>query len=121
MTALKRTRRTAEGARREILDAAERRLRKHGPDGVRLQQIAADIGVSHPASLHHFESFEGLIEQVVQRAVENLRDEILASLAQVRDNDTSALEMFERTFEVMVDKGYARLLVWLLLSGHGSV
>src|SRR5262249_22912893 len=69
MSASKRTRRTAEGARREILDAAEKRLRELGPDGVRLQQIASDVGVSHPAILHHFESFEGLIQQVVQRAV----------------------------------------------------
>jgi AcrR family transcriptional regulator len=119
--AAKRTRRTAEGARREILDAAEKRLRELGPDGVRLQQIASDVGVSHPAILHHFESFEGLIEQVVRRAVENLRDEIVRSLADVRDKDASTREMLERTFEVMVDKGYSRLLVWLLLSGHAPV
>lgn len=119
MPAVKRTRRTAEGARKEILDAAEKRLRELGPNGVRLQQIASDVGVSHPAILHHFESFEGLIQQVVQRAVENLRDEIVRNLGDVRDDEGSTVDMFERAFEVMVDKGYARLMAWLLLSGHG--
>ncbi|MBV1885644.1 MAG: TetR family transcriptional regulator, partial [Parvibaculaceae bacterium] len=51
----KRIRRTAEEARRLILDAAEKRLAEQGPEGIRLQDIAKDIGVSHPAILHHFE------------------------------------------------------------------
>lgn len=117
MRASKRTRRTAEGARREILDAAEKRLRELGPGGVRLQQIASDVGVSHPAILHHFESFEDLIQQVVQRAVENLRVEIVSSLDAVHDKDGPiAFEMLERAHEVLVEKGHARLFLWLLLS-----
>ena len=119
MRAPKRTRRTAEGARREILDAAEKRLRELGPDRIRLQQIAADVGVSHPAILHHFDSFEDLIQQVVQRAVENLRIELVRSLEAVGDEGGPiALEMLERAFEVLVEKGHARLFLWLLLSGH---
>ena len=55
----KRIRRTAEEARRLILDAAEKRLAQQGPEGLRLQDIARDIGISHPAILHHFESREG--------------------------------------------------------------
>ena len=39
-----RKRRTAEVARSAILDAAERRLIAAGPAGIRLQEVAADVG-----------------------------------------------------------------------------
>ncbi|MDO9127858.1 MAG: helix-turn-helix domain-containing protein, partial [Parvibaculum sp.] len=64
----KRVRRTAEEARRLILDAAEERLAKQGPEGLRLQDIARDVGISHPAILHHFESREGLVRALIARA-----------------------------------------------------
>ena len=41
----KRVRRTKEEAQRVILDAAEERLAKGGPEALRLQDIAADVGV----------------------------------------------------------------------------
>ena len=58
-----RVRRTAEDARAAILDAAERRLGATGPGGIRLQEVAADVGVSHSTVLHHFGSREGLVEE----------------------------------------------------------
>ena len=51
----KRVRRTKEEAQRVILDAAEERLANGGPEALRLQDIAADVGISHPAILHHFD------------------------------------------------------------------
>ena len=57
----KRVRRTAEEAKMMILDAAERRLRELGPAGIKLQELAADVGVSHPAILHHFGSRDRLV------------------------------------------------------------
>src|SRR5262245_6032327 len=73
-----RRRRTAEQAREEILDAAEKRLRDRGPDAIRLQEIAADVGISHPAVLHHFGSREGLVGAVTERAMNKLEHELLA-------------------------------------------
>ena len=51
---MRRVRRTAEAARAAILEAAEKRLAEAGPAGIRLQGVAADVGVSHPTVLHHF-------------------------------------------------------------------
>jgi len=37
-----------------------------------LQEIAADVGVSHSTILHHFGSREALVEAVVTRALDGL-------------------------------------------------
>lgn len=117
----KRIRRTAEEARRLILDAAEKRLAEQGPEGIRLQDIAKDIGVSHPAILHHFESRDGLVKALIRRATDQLRDRLLAALP-ARTPGTMATEensiaLLDGAFEALSDKGTARLLAWLLLTG----
>jgi AcrR family transcriptional regulator len=118
-TPKKRLRRSAEEARREILDATEKRLFESGPDGIRLQQIAADVGISHPAILHHFGNREGLIEAVVNRAFSNLEADLIQSIAQAQPGrDEAVFAAIEQTFTVLVTHGHGRVLSWLLLSGH---
>lgn len=115
----KRVRRNAEEARAEILDAAERQLMELGPDRIRLQQIATDVGISHPAVLHHFGNREGLIEAVVTRAFSNLEADLIRSIAAAQPGgDAAMLSAIEQTFQVLVTKGHGRVLSWLLLSGH---
>src|SRR6478736_553059 len=63
-----RVRRDAETARAAILEATEKRLVHVGPSGIRLQEVAADAGVSHPTVLHHFGSREALVQAVIVRA-----------------------------------------------------
>ncbi len=111
----KRKRRTAGEARRLILDAAEARLREVGPAGIRLQDVALDVGMSHPAILHHFGSREGLVNAVLARAVESLRAELVAGLGETVDAERAA-ELLERVFETLGDRGHARLLTWLMLT-----
>lgn len=102
-----------------ILEAAEKRLQELGPDGLRLQQIAADVGVSHPAILHHFGSREALLQQVVQNALERLERDLLRSLSSAGLGDVqAAADMLQRAFRVFVDGGHARVVAWLILSGH---
>jgi AcrR family transcriptional regulator len=118
---VKRVRRSAEDARREILDAAEATLSKLGPEGIRVHQIADDLGVSHPAILHHFGSREGLIGAVVNRAIERLEADLMAALVEPPVSSTRRslqAQLIERAFEVLVRGGHARILSWLLLSGH---
>src|SRR5271165_6132693 len=75
-----RRRRTGEDARTAILDAAEQRLVASGPAGIRLQEVAADVGLSHPTVLHHFGSREGLVEAVVARALDSLHAGLLQAV-----------------------------------------
>jgi AcrR family transcriptional regulator len=114
-----RRRRTADAARREILEAAERRLAQSGPMGLRLQDIAADVGISHPAVLHHFGSREGLVHAVIQRAIIALQEDLVRSLSETQQGDVpDTAALFEHVFETLADRGHARLMVWLLLSGY---
>lgn len=115
----KRVRRTAEEARRVILDAAEKRLEVAGIAGIRLQEVAADVGVSHPAILHHFGSREGLVDAVVKRAVGRLRGEFLDVLTS-EPGRVQLHELIERVAEVLGRRGHAKLLAWLVLSTHDT-
>ena len=114
---LKRIRRTPEEARRVILDAAERRLSELGPEGIRLQDIAADVGISHPTILHHFETREGLVLALTQRATEQLRAELLAAFSVPQASDPDIHPILDRVFDVLSRQGHARLLGWMILSG----
>lgn len=116
---VKRVRRTAEEARRLILDAAEDRLARQGPEGLRLQDIARDVGISHPAILHHFESREGLVRALIARANSQLRDTMLTALGGGHVS-TDAADHIGHVFEALSDRGTARLLSWLLLTGRAT-
>lgn len=115
--AQKRVRRTADEARRLILDAAEERLAQQGPEGLRLQDIARDVGISHPAILHHFESREGLVRALIARANTQLRDSLLGALGS-GEASRDAADHIGHVFEALSDRGTARLLSWLLLTGR---
>jgi len=118
----KRIRRSAEEARRIILDAAEERLAAQGPEGIRLQDIARDVGISHPAILHHFESREGLVRALIARTSTQLREKILARLNTKTDEaDLDAISIISNIFEAMSDRGTARLLSWMLLTGRPTI
>src|SRR6201981_1464702 len=77
----KRRRRTPEEARRLILETAQALIASTGPEGLRLQDIAAAAGISHPLILHHFGSREGLVRALTRQAVAELRDKLVAAMA----------------------------------------
>ncbi len=115
-----RKRRTAEAARSAILDAAEQRLIASGPAGIRLQEVAADVGVSHPTVLHHFGSREALVAAVVERLVAALHADVLEAIALAPAGEGNMAALLERVAAVLGERGHGRVLAWLALSGHGS-
>ncbi len=114
-----RRRLTAEAAQEVILEAAEARLRAEGPEGLRLQDIARDVGLSHPTVLHHFGSKQGLVEALVARSMTALEDELVACFREARGPDDLVATM-EKVDEVMRVRGQARLLAWLALTHAGD-
>lgn len=114
----RRVRRTGEEARRLILDAAEQRLAKNGPEGIRLQDIAKDVGISHPAILHHFQSREGLVSALVERTMNHLRTALFGVIAKGQSGTIDSGAMMDEVFSTLSDRGHARLLAWLTLTGR---
>jgi TetR/AcrR family transcriptional regulator, repressor for neighboring sulfatase len=114
-TAARRHRSAAE-TREAILEAAERRLVDGGPEAIRLQEIAADAGISHPAILHHFGSREGLVEAMVVRGISRLQAQFLEGWPSAKEPDVEGV--LERFYDVASRRGIARMLAWLILSGR---
>src|SRR6516165_9764680 len=79
----KRQRRTPEEARRLILQTAQELIASTGPEGLRLQDIAAAAGISHPLILHHFGSRERLVRALTRQAAAELRDKLVTAMASV--------------------------------------
>lgn len=115
----RRKRRTPEAARRAILDAASRCLVAEGPDGLRLQSIAADLGISHSSILHHFGSREGLLDALAQDAFGALERDLRQSIRPSPEGEPAS-EIFEKVSRALVDRGFAKLLAWQILSGRGA-
>ena len=112
----RRRRRTAEEARRAILEVAQKRLAECGPEEIRLQDIASDLGISHPAILHHFGSRETLLLELSRYALRSLNADLMDVLADSSGDDAEA--WLDRIFETLRDRGHARLLAWSLLTGR---
>lgn len=112
-----RRRRTAEEARHEILAAAQRRLAEGGPEAIRLQDIARDLGIAHPTILHHFENREGLVRALARSAIGALNDDILRAIATPHAGAPTAV--LDRVYETLGESGHARLLAWSALSEQG--
>ncbi len=113
----KRRRRTPESARREILDAAGRRLKNDGPDGLRLQSIAGDLGISHSSILHHFGSRDGLLDALAIDAFRLLERDLKRAFEVPSEGDP-ATDLFEKVARVLGEQGHARLLAWQLMNGR---
>lgn len=112
-----RTRRTAEDARTQIMDAAERRLVAAGTKSIRLQDVAADVGISHTTVLHHFGSRERLVNAVLKRRIAAMMQEVTVALAGASPDEASAVALFERLFEAFGPGGNARVAAFLALEG----
>lgn len=113
-----RKRRSSTEAREAILDAAEVMLREVGPAGIRLQEVAKTVGVSHPAVLHHFGSREGLLQAVMERSLASVQAGLLAAVLDSRDTE-DVKQLLERVSEQLQEKGRARNFLWLALAKFG--
>jgi TetR/AcrR family transcriptional regulator, repressor for neighboring sulfatase len=113
-----RRRRDVVVVRAEILDAAERLMVDVGPDGVRLQDVADAVGVTHSNVLHHFGNKEAIIRALVERSFEAMRAEIVQAIVETDDAGDRLGALFEGLARALSTRGHARLLFWLTLGGH---
>jgi len=119
MVMTKRVRRSAATARSAVLDAAERRLREHGLDGLAIADVAADAGMSHATLLHHFGSSDGMRVALTERMATNLLSEI-TELMQRNDVDRHGDEFYVHLFAALSGGGHAKLIGWQSLMGASA-
>lgn len=108
-----RKRLRASDARERILQAAERKLAEVGPEGLRLTELAAELGISHPAILHHFGKREDLVVAVVTRATSRFNERLIQTIGGNLQRRDAILDMIAEFYGA---EGTARLLAWLVLS-----
>jgi AcrR family transcriptional regulator len=107
---VKRVRRTPDEARRLILEAAQAAIARTGPEGLRLHDIAAAAGISHPLILHHFGSRAGLVRALTREAIAEFKDKLVAAMT---ERDYSIEEQLDRVFDAFRD-GLGQRLAWLV-------
>jgi AcrR family transcriptional regulator len=116
-TPRKRIRRSAPASKLAILEAAEARLAAGGPDAVRVQPIAHELGLTDAAVHYHFGSREKLLEALLRFSGRRFLENMAAALA------AEAGEAFDlgRAAALLQDyygrQGAARLAMWLHFSG----
>ena len=72
-----------EGEAREVLiHAAAQRFAAQGSDGTSLREVAEDAGVTPAMVAYYFDDKSGLLEAVVRKALETLREVIDKSVGE---------------------------------------
>ena len=113
----RRTRRPAAESRRIILEAAEKRLRQGGPDAVRVQPIARDLGMTDAAIHHHFGSRRELVTELLEFGGRRLREALRSATGPSMERGFDLERFVEAASQVFSDQGYARLALWLSARG----
>ena len=113
----KRRRLSASAAQRQILEAAEKRLIEGGPEAVRVQTLARELGVTDAAIYHHFESRQGLLDALLRHAGRGLKESISGVVEHFDAQHLRVAEIADLILDVYERRGYARLALWLRLSG----
>ena len=111
-----RRRRSPEQARTEILDAAEHLLVTEGLKALTLQNVAKQVGISHPGVLHHFRSTDRLAQALHERVSLRIRGDLLALVHPGSESDRAAA--IDKALEALSDPYKGRLLAWLVASGR---
>ena len=113
-------RRSAVEAQAAILDAAEIVLSKNGADGVRLQEVAAEAGITHSGLLYHFGTRQGLFQALFRRSSDQMRQGIATHLAGLLTETDRAerLGVLLTLYEEAACSDRKQLLAWLIACGE---
>lgn len=87
-----------ENRRQAIVEAAYRLIADAGFEGFRIRTVAEHVGINHATLLHYFPSKEALVEAVLDRMLEELRQE------GYRHRDIPAMDALCQEFVDMRDR-----------------
>ncbi len=115
-----RKRLSPEAAQRNILSRAEHYLVIGGPDAVRVQVIADDLGITDAAIHYHFKSRKGLMTALLKEAGRKLKAEITGIAENMAPGADALSEVAARLTDLYQQRKYARLAIWLASEGWES-
>jgi AcrR family transcriptional regulator len=87
-------RRDRDERRAELLDAAERAIRRVGPQAS-MDELAAEAGITKPILYSHFGDKAGLARALAERVAAELNVSISASLSRIRDPSAMVAETID--------------------------
>ncbi len=114
----RRRRRSPEEARVEALTCARRLLLAHGPNGVTLQAVASEIGVTHGNLIHHFGSAARLQSALMAAMVRDLAAALETAVAHVRSDESAPRTLVDIVFDAFDQGGAAQLAAWIAVSNR---
>ena len=79
-----------------------------GPAGIRLQEVAADVGVSHPTVLHHFGSREALVKAVCDRSFAGLYADVVKAIGESAGGRSARVDLGGRRSRPHDQRAWAR-------------
>lgn len=113
-----RRRRTPEEAKVEALRSARNLLLREGPDAVTLQNVAAEIGMTHSNLLHHFGSAAELQSALMAMMVKDLTVALDDAVVHLKSDKGAPRALVDMVFDAFDKGGAARLAAWMVLSGN---
>jgi len=115
-----RIRRTPEESRANILSAAETLLVEHGPQSLRLADVAKAAGVANATVLHHFGSIGAVHTALMERMIADLVEAIMAVDVPADAPAEARAVGLKTLFDALESRGAARLAAWLELTDETS-
>jgi AcrR family transcriptional regulator len=115
----KRIRRTADEARRQILDAAEALLTEGGPEAVQVRAVARRVGVTDAAVNHHVGTRDELLAALLRHGGRRLKDELEGVCERWAAADGGSRDLVDALAD-LYRQGYAELAVGLHRAGWRS-
>jgi AcrR family transcriptional regulator len=89
---------SARPTRERILDAAERLVAVHGMEGLRLVDVAAEVGIRPPSLFAHFAGREAIGDAVAERVVQRIAGVFAPVLGEGSDDPRAVLRRGVRAF-----------------------
>jgi AcrR family transcriptional regulator len=88
-----------------------------GPDAVRIQPIASELGITDAAIHHHFGSRDELLTELLRFGGRRLREALADATAKGTEGGLDLDAFVTAASRVFSDKGYSRLAIWLTAKG----
>lgn len=109
-----------ETARQNILARAEHYLIIGGPDAVRVQVVADDLGITDAAIHYHFKNRKGLMTALLKEAGRKLQSEIADIANSMVSSADMLTELAVKLTELYQGRKFGRLATWLAAEGWES-